>query len=134
MFQEPIEGLSFLSADNAFPGDKMLEVSQVLPVLQLGSFEFGTILAEMVRVAGTRESLIRAHPPAAPAKMPMSLALPCHGQIEKLGNLLFDIYRYFSSTQAPPPIKFVVAVELFRLCIAELQTPAIYVVFEGRPQ
>ena len=79
MFQEPVEGLPFLSADDAFPGDETLEVSQILPVLQLGASEPGAILAEMARMAGSRESLIRAHSPAAPAKMPMSPALLCHG-------------------------------------------------------
>jgi hypothetical protein len=33
MLQEPIEGLSLLSADDAFPSDKTLEVSQILPML-----------------------------------------------------------------------------------------------------
>ena len=47
MFQEPVEGFSFLSADDAFPGDETLEVSQGLPVLQLGSSEPGTILTEI---------------------------------------------------------------------------------------
>jgi hypothetical protein len=85
MFQEPVEDLSFLSADDAFPSDKTLEVSQGLPVLQLGSSEPGTILAEMAPMAESREFLVRAHPAAAPAIMPMSLTLLCHG--------LFSIYR-----------------------------------------
>jgi hypothetical protein len=78
MFQEPVEGLSFLSADDAFPGDATLEVSQSLPVLQLGSSEPGAILTQMVRMTGSREFLIRAHSPAAPTKMAMSLVLFCH--------------------------------------------------------
>jgi hypothetical protein len=79
MFQEPIEGLSLLSADDAFPGDKTLEVSQILPVLQLGTSKIGTILAEMARMAGSRESLIRENTPTAPAKMSLSPTLLCHG-------------------------------------------------------
>jgi hypothetical protein len=79
MLQEPIEGFSLLSADDAFPGDKTIEVSQILPVLQLGASEFGTILAEMARMAGSRESLIRENTPAAPAKMSLSPTLLCHG-------------------------------------------------------
>jgi hypothetical protein len=77
MFQEPVEGRSFLSANDAFPGDATLEVYQILPVLQLGSSESGTIHAEMARMTGSREFLIRAHLPAAPAKMSMSLAILC---------------------------------------------------------
>ncbi len=42
----------------------------------------------------------------------------------KVRNLLFNIYRYFSPAQPPPPIKFVVAIPLIRLPIAELQSPA----------
>ena len=78
MYQEFVEGLSFLSADDAFPGDETLEISQVLPVLQLRSSESGTILAEMARMAGSREFFIRAHPAAAPAIMPMSFTLLGH--------------------------------------------------------
>jgi hypothetical protein len=33
----------------------------------------------MACMAGSREPLIRAHLPAAPAKMPLSLVLLCHG-------------------------------------------------------
>jgi hypothetical protein len=73
MFEEPVEGLPFLSADDAFPRDEALEIYQILPVLQLGSSEPGTILAEMARMTGSRESLIWAHSPAAPAKMPCLL-------------------------------------------------------------
>jgi hypothetical protein len=101
MFQEPIESLPFLSADNAFPGDKTLEVSTVLPVLQLESFELGTIPAEMVRMAGTREFLIRAHPSAAPTKMPMSFEFLYHNQIAELQTenaYLRDFRRSLSTT------------------------------------
>ncbi len=46
MFQEPVEGLSILSADDASPGDATLEISQILPIPQLGSSEPGTILTQ----------------------------------------------------------------------------------------
>jgi len=78
MSQESVEGLPFLSADDAFPGDKTLKVSQVLPVVQLGSSKLGTIPAKMTCMAGSREPLIRTHPSTAPAKMSPSLALLCH--------------------------------------------------------
>ena len=78
MFEEPVEGLSLLSADDAFPGDATLEISQVLAVLQLGSSKFGTILTQMAHMAGSGEFFIGAHSPATPAKMSMSFALLCH--------------------------------------------------------
>jgi hypothetical protein len=78
MLQEPIEGFSLLSADDAFPSEKTLEVSQILPVLQLGASEFGAIPAETARMAGSRESLIRENTPTAPAKMSLSPTLLCH--------------------------------------------------------
>jgi len=86
MFQKPVEGLSFLSADDALARNETFEVFQVLPVLQLGSFQFRTFPANMARMAGPREFLIRVHPAAAPAIMSMSFTLLCHSYFSFVWN------------------------------------------------
>ena len=133
MFQEPIESLPFLSADNAFPGDKTLEVSTVLPVLQLESFELGTIPAKMVRMAGTREFLIQAHPSAAPTKMPMSFEFLSitRSQSSRQRMLIYVIFegRYQQPRRSLRPIQSQTPSGLLRdsrTIIAESQAYAAY--------
>jgi hypothetical protein len=51
MLQEPIEGISLLSADDAFLGNEALKISQSLPVLQFGVAERRTFSAEVPSMA-----------------------------------------------------------------------------------